>query len=110
MNKYDVIPIFLIPVATFLLSYFGYWYLTFVVSIIIGYLLISKIKYILFISALSLITFFLSFNIKYSFGSLALFSEISGIPDYLVLLITFLIVFALNTGGMMVGSSINNNA
>ncbi|AAT44095.1 hypothetical protein [Picrophilus oshimae] len=109
MNKKLIYSLIIVLAGTFLISYAGYWYLAFIFSIMAGYLWVSEIKYILIISFLSLIAFLLSFNIGYSLRSLSLFSGISGIPQYIVILITFLIVFSLNTAGMLLGSGINRS-
>ena len=107
-NAYKVLSGMLIIIITgFLFSYYGYWYLQVIPAVLIGYFLLRKLWYIFVAGILSITGLFLSlipsYNIKMK-GAL-LSAEISGIPYYLLIVLTLVIVFVITVGGLLLGSS-----
>ena len=106
---FNIYGIFILIVTAFLLGYYGYWYLQIVPAILIGYFMVRKISYIVLASVASMLGIFIALIPSYAtrIKGAALASSISGIPFYLVILLTFLIIFAITIAGLLIGSSIN---
>ena len=107
-NGYKILSGLVIIIVTgFLLSYYGYWYLQVIPAIVTGYFLLRKLWYILAAGILSIAGLFISFIPSYGVkmkGAL-LSAEISGIPYYLLILLTLIIMFIITVGGLILGSS-----
>ena len=107
-NGYKVLSaLVIITITGFLFSYYGYWYLQVIPAVLTGYFLLRKLWYIfvagLFSTAGLFLSFIPSYNIKMK-GAL-LSAEISGIPYYLLIVLTLVIVFVITVGGLLLGSS-----
>ncbi|WMT50604.1 MAG: hypothetical protein RE471_06370 [Ferroplasma sp.] len=107
-NGYKIMSGLIIIIITgFLFSYYGYWYLQVIPAIAIGYFLLRKLWYILAAGVLSIAGLFISFIPSYGIkmkGAL-LSAEISGIPYYLLTVLTLVIMFVITVGGLILGSS-----
>ena len=107
-NGYKILSGLVIIIITgFLLSYYGYLYLQVIPAIVTGYFLLRKLWYILAAGILSIAGLFISFIPSYSVkmkGAL-ISSEISGIPYYLLIVLTLVIMFVITVGGLILGSS-----
>ena len=97
----------IIIITGFLFSYYGYWYLQVIPAILIGYFLLRKLWYIFVAGILSIAGLFISFIPSYNIkmrGAL-LSAEVSGIPYYLLIALTLVIMFVITIGGLLLGSS-----
>jgi len=112
-NKYfNLYGIFILLITAFLLGYYGYWYLQIIPAILIGYFMVRKILYIILSGITSIIGIYIalipSYGIRIKGAAIA--SSIAGIPLYLIILLTFLIIFVITIAGLLIGSSINRNS
>ena len=97
----------IIIITGFLFSYYGYWYLQVIPAILIGYFLLRNLWYIFVAGILSIAGLFISFIPSYNIkmrGAL-LSAEVSGIPYYLLIALTLVIMFVITIGGLLLGSS-----
>lgn len=111
-NKYFNIYGMLILLATaFLISYYGYWYLQVIPAILIGYFMVRKISYIILSGIFSVIGIYIALIPSYGtrIKGAEIASNIAGIPFYLIIALTFLIIFVITIGGLLIGSSIKIN-
>lgn len=95
-------------ITGFLLSYYGYWYLQVIPAALTGYFFLRKFIYIIISGILSAAGLFISFIPSYGVkmkGAL-LAAEISGIPYYLLILLTLIIMFVITLSGLLLGSSL----
>ena len=109
-DKYfNIYGIFILIITAFLLGYYGYWYLQIVPAILIGYFMVRKISYIILAGVASMLGIFIALIPSYAtrIRGASLASSIAGIPFYLVILLTFLIIFVITIAGLLIGSSIN---
>ena len=107
-NNYKVLlGMAIIVITGFLLSYYGYWYLQVIPAVITGYFLLRKFGYIIAAGILSIAGLFISFipsyNVKMKGAILS--AEISGIPYYLMITLTLVIMFLITIGGLLLGSA-----
>ena len=105
----NIYGIFVLLVTAFLLGYYGYWYLQIVPAILIGYFMVRKIPFIILAGITSMLGIFIALIPSYAtrIKGAEISSSIMGIPFYLVLLLTFLIIFVITIAGLLIGSSIN---
>ena len=107
-NGYKVLlGMAIIIITGFLLSYYGYWYLQAIPAVITGYFLLRKFGYIIAAGILSIAGLFVSFIPSYNakMKGVILSSEISGIPYYLLIILTLVIMFVITIGGLLLGSA-----
>ena len=97
--------------TSIILSYTGFWYLQLIPALVIGYFLINTLKVIFGASIISVLGLYIALLPSYytRLKGVYLSAEISGISSYLLIGLTFIIMFIITIGGLLVGSSFNRN-
>ncbi len=106
---FDIYGVFILLATAFLLSYYGYWYLQIIPAILIGYFMVRHTAYIALSGISSVIGVYIALLPSYStrIKGATIASDIAGIPFYLIILLTFVIIFVITIAGLLIGSSFN---
>ncbi len=101
------------PLATaFLLSYYGYWYLQIIPHHFNRYFMVRHTVYIALSGISSVIGVYMVLLPSYStrIRGATIASDMAGIPFYLIIILTFVIIFVIAIVGLLIGSSFNKNS